>query len=393
MSGMNKMLRALIMMVPLCAVATVAFAQTSTSREYPYLYKSPRAMGMGGAYTAIGGRVDTLFYNPAGLSNIPKDKGWEVNLLNLSAETSKDGVNFYNDLLDAVKVGDLNNNGTATDDQQLAVNDVLNKYMGEYLHLRAADFTSFGKQGDSLAFGIGALVSGTVDAIPHQGFGPAGILEVDANATYGAIGGISFPLSSRLTLGLSAKYLYRESVIHNFTPQELVANYNNLDKFITEDLKKKGSALGFDAGAIYKFAPNSSWRPSLGVSVLNIGDLDFQDAGSIPMTVNAGVAVNPRIDRFRSLLIGLDYVDITNGFTQDTDMAKRLRFGAELQLFDREYIELALRAGMYQGYPTFGADLRLATFLFSGTVYSEEVGAYAGQDKNTRYLLTFNFGW
>jgi hypothetical protein len=182
-------------------------------------------------------------------------------------------------------------------------------------------------------------------------------------------------------------------VIHNFTPQELVANYNNLDKFITEDLKKKGSALGFDAGAIYKFAPNSSWRPSLGVSVLNIGDLDFQDAGSIPMTVNAGVAVNPRIDRFRSLLIGLDYVDITNGFTQDTDMAKRLRFGAELQLFDREYIELALRAGMYQGYPTFGADLRLATFLFSGTVYSEEVGAYAGQDKNTRYLLTFNFGW
>jgi hypothetical protein len=48
---------------------------------------------------------------------------------------------------------------------------------------------------------------------------------------------------------------------------------------------------------------------------------------------------------------------------------------------------------MYQGYPTFGADLRLLTFLFSGTMYSEEVGAYAGQDKNTRYLVTFNFGW
>jgi hypothetical protein len=126
---------------------------------------------------------------------------------------------------------------------------------------------------------------------------------------------------------------------------------------------------------------------------MNIGDLDFKDAGTLPMTVNAGIAVNPRITTFRSLLLGLDYVDITNNFTQDTDMAKRLRFGAELQLFDREYVEFALRAGMYQGYPTFGADLRLATFLFSGTMYSEEVGAYAGQNKNTRYLVTFNFGW
>jgi len=393
MSGTNITLRAFFAMLLFCSAATAAWAQTPTSREYPYLYKSTRAMGMGGAYTAIGGRVDTLFYNPAGLSNIPKDKGWEVNILNLSAEASKNSVNFYNDLLDAVKTGDLNGNGTATDDQQLAVNNVLNSYMGQYLHVRAADFSSFGKQGDSLAFGIGALASGKVDAIPHQGFGPAGILEVDANATYGAVGGVSFPLSNRLTLGLSAKYLYRESVIHNFTPQELVNNYNNLDKFITEDLKKKGSALGFDAGAIYRFAPTSWWRPAVGVSVLNIGDLDFQDAGSIPMTYNAGVAVNPRIDSFRSLLIGLDYVDITNNYTQDTDMAKRLRFGAELQLFDREFIELALRAGIYQGYPTFGADLRLATFLFSGTVYSEEVGAYAGQDKNTRYLVTFGFGW
>jgi hypothetical protein len=393
MSRMNTMLRALIMMPLLCALATEAVAQTPTSREYPYLYKSPRAMGMGGAYTAIGGRVDTLFYNPAGLSNIPKDKGWEVNLLNVSAEASKNSVNFYNDLMDAVKTGDLNGNGSASDDQQLAVNDVLNKYMGEHLHIRVADFTSFGKSYNSLSFGIGALASGRLDAIPHQGFGPEGILEVDADATYGAVGGVSLPLNSRLTLGLSAKYLHRESVLHNFTPQELVNNYNNLDKFITEDLKKKGNALGFDAGAIYRFAPASWWRPSIGVSAMNIGDLDFKDAGTLPMTINAGIAVNPRITTFRSLLLGLDYVDITNNFTQDTDMAKRLRFGAELQLFDREYVEFALRAGMYQGYPTFGADLRLATFLFSGTMYSEEVGAYAGQNKNTRYLVTFNFGW
>ena len=39
----------------LTLLPAVVFAQSPTSREYPYLYKSPRAMGMGGAYTAIGG--------------------------------------------------------------------------------------------------------------------------------------------------------------------------------------------------------------------------------------------------------------------------------------------------------------------------------------------------
>src|SRR5512147_2541236 len=83
----------------LCAPAVVGAQQTS-SREYPSFYKSPRAMGMGGAYTAIGGRVDSLFYNPAGLINIPRDKGWEVNgfplviPLNISAEVNKNGLDF-----------------------------------------------------------------------------------------------------------------------------------------------------------------------------------------------------------------------------------------------------------------------------------------------------------
>jgi hypothetical protein len=393
MSGTHMKFRTLIIMLLLCLAATAAVAETPTSREYPYLYKSTRAMGMGGAYTAIGGRVDTLFYNPAGLSNIPKDKGWEVNILNLSAEASENSKTFLDDLMNAVDTGDLNGDGSTSDDQQRAVNDVLNKYMGEHLHIRVANFTSFGKSSDSLAFGIGALGSGKVDAMPHQGFGPEGILEVDADATYGPIGGLSLPLGKGFIVGASLKYFYRESVIHNFTPVELVNNYNNLNKFITEDLKKKGSALGFDAGALWNFAPDSWWRPAIGVSAMNIGDLDFKDAGILPMTINTGIAIHPQITTFRSLLVGVDYIDIANSYTQDKDMAKRLRFGTELQFFDNKMAEISLRAGMYQGYPTFGADLRLATFLVSGTMYSEEVGAYAGQNKNTRYLLTFNFGW
>ena len=391
-NNLNKIF-GLILVTAVCAAASAASAADPTSREYPYLYKSTRAMGMGGAYTAIGGRVDTLFYNPAGLSNIPKDKGWEVNLLNISAESDENGMKFARDLQNALNTGDLNGNGSSSDDRVIAVNSVFNKYMGEPLHVRVADFSSFGKNGDSMAFGIGALASGRLDAMPHQGFGPQGLLETNADITYGAIGGVSIPLGKDVFGGVSIKSLHRESVIHDFTPRELVDNFNTLDKLITDDLKKKGGAVGFDAGMIWKIDQKSWWRPSLGLSAMNIGDLDFKAAGSIPMTVNAGFAINPAISSIRSLVVGIDYVDVLNNFSQDKDMAKRIRFGTELQLFDINTAEVSLRAGVYESYPTLGLDLRVLTFLFSYTMYSEEIGAYAGQAKDTRHLLTFNFGW
>ena len=394
MIDLKKALPGLLFGAALCTLpALCSAAESATTREYPYLYKSPRAMGMGGAYTSIGGTVDTLFYNPAGLSLMPKDKGWEVNILNLSAEANNDGLNFYRDLQSALDTGDLNGDGSATDDQQRAVNDLLYNYSGKYIHLRAADFSSFGRSYDSLSFGMGALVSGRFDALPHQGFGPEGFLEVDADMTTGALGGISIPLSSRLSAGASLKYFHRESVMHNFSAREIVDSATDLNDLFYDDLRKKGSAVGFDAGAIWNIAPNSWWRPALGVSIMNIGDLDFGDAGTIPMTVNAGFSIRPRIEAFRSLLFAVDYVDIANNYTQDSDAAKRLRYGAELQLFDRTAMELALRAGMYEGYPTAGLTFRFSVIALSYTFYSEEVGAYAGQDRDKRQLLNLVIGW
>jgi hypothetical protein len=383
----------------LCILASGAFAQSPTSLEYPSLYKSTRAMGMGGAYTAVGGRVDSLFYNPAGLINIPRDKGWEVNgfpgviPLNISAEYGKNVENFLNDLEDATSTGDINQDGSEDDDQLRATNEVLAKYRGSNLHARVADFPSIGKSYDRWAFGVGVITSARVDAITHQGFGSDGILEVNADATYGALGGFSIPVSDNVYAGLTLKYLTRESLIHNFTTRELVDKEDNLEEFIEDELLQKGEALGFDAGVIWKFAPASPLKPSLGVSIMNIGDLKFGDAGKVPQTINAGISINPSISWSRSLIVGLDYVDLLNNYKQDTDMAKRIRYGAELQLFDIWPVEMALRAGMYQGSPTLGFDFRLTIISVSYAMYTEEIGAFAGQDRDKRQLLTVNVGW
>lgn len=389
----TSFIAALFIMIAACLAPAPAAAQGPTTREYPYLYKSPRAMGMGGAYTAVGGRADTLFYNPAGLSNIPRDKGWDFSLLHVSAEVGKNSEDFFEDFSDAVDTGDLNGDGSTDDDQQRAVNDVLAEYRGRNLHLRVADFTGMAKSGERYGFGIGGVANGRADAVAHQGFSSDGFLELNADATYGAITGFSFEPVKNLFFGVTAKFLKREAVVHNFTAREMVEHQDDLDNYITEDLRKTGSAAGFDAGMIWKFAESSLWKPSIGLSVLNIGDLDFKEAGVIPMTVNAGIAVNPPIAWFRSLTLAADYVDILNNFKEDTDMAKRIRYGAELQLFDTLTAEMALRLGMYQNSPTAGADLRLLIFQVSYTMYTEEVGAYAGQDKDKRQLLTLNIGW
>lgn len=369
------------------------FAEEPTSREYPYIYKSIRAMGMGGAYTAVGGRADSMFYNPAGLINIPRDKGWEVNLINVSAEYSKNARQFVKDLKDATDATDTNGDGTANDEQLQAVNNVLANYRGDNLHLRVADFTSIGKSYDQWAFGVGGIGSGRLDAIAHQGFGSEGFLELNADAFYGGVGGVSIGLTPNLFAGVSVKSLHRETLIHNFTVRELIDNQNNLSDYIQKDLRKSGNGVGADAGLIWKFSPDSPLKPSVGASIMNLGDMSFGEAGKIPQTVNLGIAINPSFSKFRSLTVGADYIDVLNNFKQDKDMAKRFRIGAELQLFDIWPTELALRAGMYENSPTLGFDFRLLIFTVSYAMYTEEIGAYAGQDKDKRQLLTVNIGW
>ena len=65
--------------------------------EYPYIYKSPRSMGMGGAGIAVGGRFDSVFQNPAGLAYLEKDN-WEVNFINLSVGYGKNSEEFADDM-------------------------------------------------------------------------------------------------------------------------------------------------------------------------------------------------------------------------------------------------------------------------------------------------------
>lgn len=371
-----------------CATASAAVL------EYPYLYKSPRALGMGGAYVAIGGRVDTLFYNPAGLARMP-EKNWEVNILHPSFEVGKNVTDFANDMMDAFDAKDADvPPDDETDEQTKAVNDVITKYLGKNLHLRISEelFSIGRNSGDKTAFGFGIYGNQRLDAKTHQGFGSEGLIEVNSEANAGGVGGMSYKIRDDIYAGAAVKYFYRASLIHNFTAREIAEKSDDLGDYILDESVKQGGAAGLDLGGLYLFAQKTWFKPIVGLSVQNIG-MNYDD-NDIPTVVNLGVSMNPdEIPVFKGFRAGFDIVDILGGYEQDNDIPKRIRVGGELDLFSRRLAAMTVRTGLYQGYPTFGADLRLLVLTFNYTTYAEEIGAFGGQDKDRRHLASLNIGW
>ncbi len=379
---------AIVVTIALVFIVSPASAGTL---EYPYLYKDPRIMAMGGANVAVGGMAASMFHNPAGIGKIPKDYGFEIDLIGLTGSISKDGKDFVDDLNDAFDTGDLNGDGTDSDDQVRAVLDVLKQYRGKTLHYGLSTLPSISRRFGPLGLSIAGLGSLTIDAQVHQGFSSQGIVSINGNLTYGPMAGLSYSLlDEALIVGVAVKVLHRESVVHDFTAREIVENQTDIENYFTDQLLKKGDAAGLDLGLIYRLPEFLGFTPSVGVSFLNVGDLDFGDAGTIPGTLNAGLAFEASRDAsfFDRLVLALDVVDITQNYEQDSDLGKRLRAGAALYVWSGPLSDLILRAGSYQGYYTAGVEFRIAVVRLVATTYAEELGAYSGQDENRRYMLS-----
>lgn len=378
--------------------ATVATSLSATTFEYPQLYKDPKVMGMGGANVAVGGHASALFYNPAGLAYIPREYGIEVELINLSASINENVIDFAEDFSDATDDPEPVT-GDPDTDETLAMLDVLDMYMGKNIHFDANDFTSISRKGEKTAFAIGALAGASFDFRTHRGFGYDGVMEIQGIAYYGAVFGMSRDFQeveignvilNDFALGLGVKQINYGSINQAFDVSELIDD--DFEDNVQDEYLKEGTSTVFDIGGTYHMTP--SWIA--GFSVLNIGGVGDEDAVYIPMTVNAGLGYLKRWEGhkfFNQVRFAADYVDIAKGYDQDTDMIKRTRLGAEANVWDGWFSTLTLRGGLYQGSATYGANIRLLLLQIGYATYEEEVGAYAGQDKDRRHMVNITFGW
>ena len=346
-------------------------SQTVYAGELPVFYKGIRPLGMGGAFTAVADDENAMFYNPAGLNSIKGLGG--VSILNPYVEASKNVNAFFKD------VQDIADASTNTEQSQLAA-QLLEDWLGEHLHLRGGAFPNAVMHN----FGVGFLAQAAFDGEVHN---PLGINTLQVRGGYDlalvASGAYGFTvMENPLMIGVTGKIINRRLLDKAYTTRELVEE-DGID--LGDDLEK-GNGFGLDLGAIYSLPV--FLEPSFGLSVQNIADVDMGDAGTLEQQVNLGAAVHPPIG-FGKLLVAFDIMDLTNQLGEDNDLAKRLNLGVEYRL----PVILALRAGLHQGYPSYGFSVDLWIIEASYAYYIEEIGAYAGQRPDRRNMAQISFGF
>ena len=360
-----------------CLLFTAYFAHAGTLYNYPYLYKGIRSLGMGGAFTAVGKDADALFYNPAGLY----DMGFQLALINPLIEVDQNVTSLAGDAQTAMKK-DTETERTA------ALTDLISKNMGKALHGKVSLFPHVAVKN----FAVGVVGQGMVDGRLHNPLSSQGAVEVSGGYEYGPVAGFSIkPPLTGLRIGAGAKYISNSWYEKQITIVDIAGQ--NIDP--TKDMLSK-SDFSLDVGLLYDLPDTpfiSIFKPRLGLSVLDITDLDFQTGGvgrKIPMRTNLGISINPSIPFLADTTLALDYQDITGAYKQDNSTWKRMHMGAEVGILRRHIL---LRAGINQGYPSIGAALDIWILKLAYAYYTEEMGAYSGQDKDTRQVVQMTLGW
>ncbi|MEA3513766.1 MAG: hypothetical protein U9R37_09215 [Campylobacterota bacterium] len=373
----------------LLATSVLGTSLMAQNYSQPTLYKDAGAMGMGGTNVALGGSSSAIFYNPAGLSKIPKEYGVELQLINSNISINENILDFVDDM-DEASSNPPNVTGDSDTDESLAVLDVVDSYVGENVHFDASNFTSYGQKFDKLGISIGAVMGADVNFQTHRPLDR--VLETQGLAYGGAALGLSWDFDEPYSVGVGFKQLQTLSWDHQFSLAELLDNNDDLGTYIEDEVAQESSSTTFDLGGLYEVDSHIN----LGASLLNIGGIGEENGVYIPMTLNLGASYSNRTDGewlFNQYRLSVDYIDVANAYDTDTDPMKRLRAGAEINIFDGWLSTLALRAGVYQASPTYGFDFRFSVLKIAYSQYTEELGAYAGQSSDTRHIVNLTIGF
>lgn len=382
---------------------TALSLQAVQASQFSYLYKDQRIMSMGGANVAAGGYSTSIFSNPAGIAKVSNEHGMVVELIGFQVGGSDGAQDVITDLNDAIE--DEN-----SDEQDIL--DVLEEYSGELVHIDISNYSSMTNNHGNFAWSLGLLSAADINLTPHAN-NADGLLDVQARAYGGVTSAFSADFkpfeSGTMSVGIGLKFIAQQSYEGALTPSDLL-DYDNIGDNLQDKLEDDGSAFSGDLGLIYQF-DSTYMKPSFGISVLNIGELNFNDSyGSQPMTVNVGMAIEPELIFAKKTIVALDYVDLFNENknryydsgtgdelayteTEDTDVVKRIRFGISSMIYDNSWSSLSLAAGLYQGTYTAGFNFTASIWQLGFSTYEEQLGPQYGDDSDRRFNLSTGFMW
>ena len=350
----------------------ILFAPLLQAAEPAFIRESIRARGMGNAFTAAANDEMLLFYNPAALRSVYYNM-YEV--VGFNTTTNENTINLGKSSSGFSTIGSL------------AGKKIYNEVnLGLLSHVNSR-------------FGWSFFSNGLLDIQVRNPIIP--YLETKAYVQTGLAGGMAWSfLDFQLDLGLGVKLVQRSGIdtkLHIF--DEAIIEFPEDTK--TTKLQKQfvsKAAFAPDAGVIYHFDSYHNMEPKVAFSLQNIGGLDFEGAGKVPMTMNIGVSTESEFNGF-DMILAADYRDLADSqgmVSKGNIMTERnIKIGVEFgwqKLFNGHHL-ISIRAGRNGPYNSVGWSLNLFGFKVDFAKYSEEIGGYAGEleDKRTSLQVSLIF--
>jgi hypothetical protein len=354
------------------------------ARPVSHFARSPRAILMGDAYTAIADDEFTLFYNPAGLA---KNKLLSLSFLNPDVSVS----NVYDD-------ADRFENFPSSDAAAIA-----DRILGHPLHFHIGATPGI-KLG---SFGFSLMANVYNDLELRNAIHP--VLDLNYRYDRGFIAGYAFTFGqggkkkkkgrkknetmtftpgTKVALGLAVKHLNRQGITKRFDlfGLELLNKINSNTSDIDEIRKSfgysYGDAWGGDIGLEYSYSTNIS-QLNMAFAILDVGQTYFnRTAGSLQlpsqkMQVNTGISYTFDLKLVHAL-ISMDMAPINQGLS----VGEMFHIGAELGI-----PFITVMGGWNGGYLSYGAGLEFWPIKIYGGFYGIEMGNGFQQKESKRALI------
>lgn len=318
-----------------------------------------RCLAMGGACVSHVRGASALYFNPAALARV---EGFDFILAQVQAGVSKDAVDFSSQFQGSTF--------TAAD-----IDNIYGKTL-------AADITA--RSGFVMPnFGFGVFSNNYTNMQFSDPTFPS--FNMNFISDYGYIIGGSFSLGGNASFGISAKHIKRWGGEKDIDVLSLIGASS--DTVASSNFQDHGVGHSMDIAVMTTL--NHPLKPTL--------SLVWQDLGVTTFNLTTGVAPPPSI--YDNLIFGADIkqelgiMSFTHAFeykfirTDGYDLSKKIHLGTEASIGP-----IDLRAGINQGYITYGVGIDLLFFQLDAAAYATELGTYAGQSKSDRYnvSLTIN---
>lgn len=351
---------------------TLAFMPLGTSAQASMnrsLLRSPEALAMGGAYTAIVDDIDAPFYNPAGVAAIDH---LSVHLVSIAPTVSDWVVSGWSTL------SDLSSPSGAD----------INRLMGQNIYVQTTATAAVLAPGFALVglYDVQGALYAKNQALPKIEYGYQTTSGVQAAFAFAVTDGRRHGRGKRngeylneWRFGIGGKFLSRTGGYRLLSAAQLFA----IDSTNTSDLiGGQGVGYGLDLGVQRVQRVNPNLTLHWGAAFLNAGDVTFGN-GATPLKgdLTSGVAVT-----LQQGIAGITFAYDIAQLNRDDDFSKKQNFGARLRL-----PLLDIYGGFHQGFLTYGAAFDFWITRIAATVYQEELGAYQKQNPESRMTLRADF--